>query len=66
MALSKHRAREEAVVAAKGLVKAVARYAETLKTRIPWIDKHKEVLCALKLLLEISEFVVRNHTTTAI
>jgi len=50
MALSKYRTREEAALAVKSLVKAVIRYAETLKSRITWTEEHERALKELKEL----------------
>jgi len=50
MALSKYRTREEAALAVKSLVKAVIRYAETLKNRITWTEEHERALKELKEL----------------
>jgi len=47
MALSKYRTREEAALAVKSLVKAVARYVETLKTRVAWSEEHEKAYKAL-------------------
>jgi len=50
MALSKYRTREEAALAVKSLVKAVVRYAETLKDRVTWTEEHEVALKELKEL----------------
>jgi len=47
MALSKYRTREEAMLAVKSLAKAVARYAEMLKTRVAWTEEHERAYKAL-------------------
>jgi len=47
MALSIYRTREEAALAIRELVKAVTRYAETLKNRVAWTEEHEAVYRAL-------------------
>ena len=47
MALSKYRTREEAALAVKGLVKAVARYVETLRGRVAWTEEYERAYKAL-------------------
>ena len=48
MALSKFRDREEAALAALGLVKEVAKWAEELRQRVKWGGELEEALNALK------------------
>jgi len=47
MALSIYRTREEAASAIRELAKAVARYAEELKSRVTWTKEHEEAYKAL-------------------
>ena len=47
MALSKYRTREEAALAVKSLVKAVARYVETLKGHVTWTEEHEKAYKAI-------------------
>jgi len=47
MALSIYRTREEAALAIRELAKAVARYAEALKSRVTWTEEHERAYKAL-------------------
>jgi len=47
MALSIYRTREEAALAIRELAKAVAQYAEALKSRVAWTEEHERAYAAL-------------------
>ncbi|MEL9990105.1 MAG: PaREP1 family protein [Thermoproteus sp.] len=57
MALSKYRSREEAAVAVRELVEAVAEYAERLKAKAKWTEDHERALEAVKKALGPRETV---------